>query len=408
MKINVHSEIGKLTEVLVHRPGKELENLTPNVLERLLFDDIPWLEQAQKEHDQFTDILRSKGVKVYYLEKLMAETLEDKAVYNQFLDQFIEEAVSGNEYILDLEAVKKIIKKKLEATKTLQEFVDLSIAGIIAETEQEKSLVKDNYFFLADPLPNLYFQRDPFASISNGVSINTMFSVTRNRETIYSDFIFRYHPSFKENKPEFWYGRNQEFSIEGGDQLVLNKNTLLVGRSQRTRIEAIVKIANNIIKNPTNEINKIVVFDIGKSRKFMHLDTVFTQVDVDKFSVHPGAINEEMNIWYITEQNGEIVKELKENSKLEDVLKDLTGLDKITLIKCGDGNPIAAAREQWNDGANTLAIAPGEVIVYSRNPVTNKALEAAGVKINIMDSAELSRGRGGPRCMSMPLSREEL
>lgn len=409
MEIKVNSEIGRLKKVLLHRPGKELENLTPDLLERLLFDDIPWLEVAQDEHDQFANLLRDRGVEVYYIENLVAEAIDSsEEAREEFLTTFVNEAIETNESINDMVKAKEVLRSYLESFSNTKEMVDKTIAGVRVAEIGDETLVKDDYYFIADPLPNLYFQRDPYASIANGASINTMYTVTRRRETLYSYIMFKYHSEFKNSDVKRWYGRDKEHSIEGGDQLVLNKNTLLVGRSQRTRFEAIEDIAHNILSDETNEINRVVAFDIGKSRKFMHLDTVFTQVDYDKFSVHPEAINEAMNIWYMTFDNGELKVEKKEGLALKEILEELTGIKDIKLLECGAGDPIASAREQWNDGANTLAIAPGEVVVYSRNPVTNNLLVENGIKINVMPSAELSRGRGGPRCMSMPLEREEI
>lgn len=408
MELKVYSEIGKLKKVLLHRPGKELENLTPDMLERLLFDDIPWLELAQKEHDEFSGLLRSKGVKVYYIENLVAEAIENEEVKKEFITKFSKEAIGANNNILNPKIAKEELENYLYNIKDNLELVNISIAGIRKEVLSKKIIIKNNYLFITDPIPNLYFQRDPFSTIGNGISLNTMYSVTRNRETLYAYIMFKYHPEFKDSKTPFFYERNQEFSIEGGDQLVLNEKTLLIGRSQRTRFEAIEKLAQNILFSPNTTFEKIVAFEIGKTRKYMHLDTVFTQVDKNKFSVHPDVINESMNVWYITKENGKIKKEKKSGHTLREILQELTGIKDIKFIECGGTDPIASAREQWNDGANTLALSPGEVVVYSRNPVTNKLLEKNGIKINVISSAELSRGRGGPRCMSMPLEREEI
>lgn len=408
MKIKVNSEIGKLKKVLLHRPGNELLNLTPECLERLLFDDIPYLELAQKEHDEFSGILRANGVEVYYIENMVAEAIENPEAKEEFLTTFVNEAIDTNESIVNKEEAKRVLRKYLDSIKDNKQLVDLTIAGLRVSDLPEKVEVTDDYYFVADPLPNLYFQRDPFASIADGASINHMMSVTRNRETLYAYIMFKYHPEFKDSGVKFWYDRKDTTSIEGGDQLVINKHTLMIGISQRTQEESIEKLAKRIFADSDNEIDTIYGFDIGESRAYMHLDTVFTQVDKDKFSVHPDAINEGMRI-KVYKKDGDAIKiEEKQNVKLEELLAEATGNDKVTLIPCGAGDPIASMREQWNDGANTLAIAPGEVVVYSRNPITNEELRKQGIKVHVMSSSELSRGRGGPRCMSMPLEREEL
>jgi arginine deiminase len=239
--------------------------------------------------------------------------------------------------------------------------------------------------------------------IGRGVSLNHMFSVTRNRETIYGEYIFKYHKDFCHTP--LYYSRYNTFHIEGGDILNINDHTLAIGISQRTEPDAIDAISHNIFDDETSTIDTILAFDIPVSRAFMHLDTVFTQIDVDKFTIHPGIMGP-LTVFEITPKGkGEInVKEI--NAPLEDILSKYVGT-KVELIKCGGGDRIAAEREQWNDGSNTLCIAPGHIVVYERNEVTNHVLKDKGLDVIEVPSAELSRGRGGPRCMSMPIQRED-
>ncbi|MGL5020612.1 MAG: arginine deiminase [Mycoplasmatales bacterium] len=409
MNLNVYSEIGRLKAVLLHRPGRELENLTPDTLEELLFDDIPYLKIAQKEHDEFAGVLRANDVKVFYLTKMVAEAIESNDdAKEEFLTIFIDEAIDNNKYIVHRHEAKNAVRKFLEAYSSTHSMVKKSIEGIrVSELEGGEDFVQSQYLFICNPLPNLYFQRDPFISIGNGACINKMHSVTRNRETLYADIMFKYHEMFKENPVPKWYERDYENTIEGGDVLILNRDTLIIGISQRTELEGIKKLAYNIFYNKDNKFKNIIAINIGESRKYMHLDTVFTQVDIDKFSVHPDIIHGNVEIYEITKGEDDVNIE-KSKSKIDVLLAKYTNQKSVKLIKCGGDDPIASAREQWNDGANTLAISPGEVIVYSRNPVTNKLLEDEGIKIHVISSAELSRGRGGPRCMSMPLIREEI
>ena len=410
--INVTSEIKPLKEVLVHRPGKELLNLTPDTLHRLLFDDIPYLRVAQAEHDEFVQILRDNDVKVYYLEDLMAETLDfNPEIKKKFLKQFIEEAGVNTPKYRDL------VFEYLISIEDSKEFVLKTMEGIqIYELDREKrvmekslvDLVTDETDFIVEPMPNLYFTRDPFASVGNGVVLNKMYSVTRNRETIYAEYIFNYHPKFKDQL-EKYYDRYYDWHIEGGDVLNLNEHILAVGISQRTEAGAIDKLAKNLFKNPNCKIDTVLAFNIPESRAFMHLDTVFTQIDVDKFTYHPG-IMKTLQVFEITEgddPNSDEDLNVKEiNDSLENILSHYLGL-QVTLIPCAGGDDVAAQREQWNDGTNTLCVAPGVVIVYNRNNITNEYLRSHGIKVIEMSSAELSRGRGGPRCMSMPLRRED-
>ena len=253
-------------------------------------------------------------------------------------------------------------------------------------------------------MPNLYFTRDPFAIIGNGVSLNKMYSVTRSRETIYGKYIFKYHPDYKDTS--LYYDRTYPNNIEGGDILVLSDKVLLVGMSQRTNPNAIEKLAKNLFYNFDTKYEHILVFAIPKFRTFMHLDTVFTQVDYDKFTIHKECYNV-LKLYEISKKENNKLRIEERKEKLEDVLESYIH-KPITLIPCGGNDSVSADREQWSDGSNTIAIAPGEVIAYERNDITNKVLESYNIKVHTIPSSELSRGRGGPRCMCMPLLRENL
>lgn len=410
--IHVTSEIGPLKKVLLHRPGKELLNLTPDTLERLLFDDIPYLPDAIKEHDAFAETLRNNGVEVVYLEDLMAEVLSlGEDIREKFIYQFIDEAgIRTKKY-------QKLVFDYLEAIKGSKELVLKTMEGIqisdlpLEQREVEKSLVDlidTPDMFIADPMPNLYFTRDNFASVGEGINLNKMYSVTRNRETIYAEYIFKFHPEYKGT--DLYYDRYNPYHTEGGDVLNINEHTVAVGISQRTQAEAIDQMAKNFFKDETCKIDTVLAFNIPNSRAFMHLDTVFTQIDYDKFTYHPG-IMETLQVFEITEGDDPTTYEdlnvVEINDSLENILSKYVGR-KVTLIPCAGGDKVAAEREQWNDGSNTLCIAPGVVVVYDRNNVTNEVLRKHGLKVLEIHGAEISRGRGGPRCMSMPLVREDI
>lgn len=403
--INVKSEIMPLKRVLLHRPGNELLNLTPDSLTRLLFDDIPYLQVARYEHDEFAKIFRQNGVEVVYLEDLMTEVLNlIPELREKFIKQFVYEAgIKTPKY-------RNAMIKYLSEYSDNRELVLKTMEGINInelskmERDMEHSLVDlvtEESKFLADPMPNLVFTRDNFASIGNGISLNKMYSVTRNRETIYAEYIFNYHPEYKDTIK--YYDRYNNYHIEGGDILVLNEHILAIGVSQRTQPEAIEELALNMFKDPTCEIDTILSFNIPNSRAFMHLDTVFTQIDYDKFTYHPG-IMDTLQVFEIKEDVMDGIKVKEVNDTLENILEKYLQRD-ITLIPCGGGDKIISEREQWNDGSNTLCIAPGVVIVYNRNNITNAVLKRYGIKVIEMPGSELSRGRGGPRCMSMPLWR---
>ena len=409
--IHVTSEIGTLKKVLLHRPGKELLNLTPDTLSRLLFDDIPFLPDAQKEHDAFAKALKDNGVEVVYLEDLMADVLKDPEVKKEFIEQFMREAgINTIKY-------QNLVRNFLNSITNEKKLVLKTMEGIqVGDIPKEKrdvektlvDLINTPDKFIADPMPNLYFTRDNFASVGTGVDINHMYSVTRNRECIYAEYIFKYHKDYKDTNQ--YYDRSYNWSTEGGDLLNINEHIVAIGISQRTEPEAIDQLAKNFFKDPTCKIDTILAFNIPVSRAFMHLDTVFTQIDKYTFTYHPGIMGT-LQVFEITEGYDPTtfedlnVKEI--NAPLNKILEKYLN-HPVTLIPCGNGDRVASEREQWNDGSNTLCIAPGTVVVYDRNDVTNKALVKAGIKVVEIRGAELGRGRGGPRCMSMPLVREDV
>ena len=406
--ICVRSEIKPLKKVLLHRPGRELLHLTPDRLPELLFDDIPFLKVAQQEHDAFAQILRSNGAEVVYLEDLMAEVLKLHPEQTKpFLYQWLSE---GNiktrrwqdklyEYLIGNFEGKALVEKTMEGI-TLKE-----MGGAFAYSLQDLIAPADD--LIIDPMPNLYFTRDPFASVGTGVFLHKMRFPTRCRETIYADYIFRFHPDF-EGLVKRYYDRDGHANIEGGDVLNLTEDTLAIGISQRTSPDAIEEASRNLFADPEAKIRTVLAFDIPSCRAFMHLDTVFTQIDYDKYTIHP-AILGPLTVYEITPgvSDPTDLHIRRIDSKLEDILAKYTRTDHVQLINCGGDDLIASAREQWNDGSNTLCIAPGKIVVYERNDVTNAILRDEGIQVLEMPSAELSRGRGGPRCMSMPIIRAE-
>lgn len=410
--IHVTSEIGTLRKVLVHRPGKELLNLTPDTLGELLFDDIPFLRNAQKEHDNFVNVLRQNGAEVVYLEDLVADVLNiSPEIRKKFILQFMDEAGINTikyrmlvmNYLSNITDAKELVLKTMEGIKVS----DLPKS----KREVEKTLVdlvNEPTKFMAKPMPNLYFTRDNFASVGKGISLNKMYSETRDRESIYAEYVFSYHPDYKD--VPLYYNRNYDWHTEGGDLLVINDHTVAIGISQRTEAAAIDQLAKNFFKDPDCKIDTVLAFEIPSQRAFMHLDTVFTQIDKYTFTYHPG-ISDTLKVYEITEGFDPTTYEdlnVKEvTGSLEEILAKYLN-HSVTLIPCAGGDKIAAEREQWNDGSNTLCIAPGVVVVYGRNEVTNEILRSHGLKVLEIEGAELVRGRGGPRCMSMPLEREEV
>lgn len=402
--IHNYSEIGKLNRVLLHRPGEELEALTPSTIQRLLFDDIPYLKIAQEEHDKFAQVLRDNGVEVIYYVDEVAKAIADPALQIQLLNDFLNLSkinsrgvrASMTSYLLEMsprDMVAKLIsgiKRSEIAMKAPTSLMDLD---------------NDEYPFVSDPMPNLYFTRDPGACVGEGINVHRMHFPARRRESLLLKYMFLYNRDFAAPGNKMWYDLGDAYSIEGGDVLVLSKEIVAVGLSQRTTTSGAEAFARSLLGS--SDFQKVLAFDIPEIRAFMHLDTVFTMVDYDKFTIHP-EIEGPLNVYEITMDKGGDLKfnALKEN--LSKILAMELGLPAVELIRCGGGDLLAAQREQWNDGSNTLAIAPGRVVTYDRNYITNDLLAKRGIEVITIPSAELSRGRGGPRCMSCPVNREDL
>lgn len=404
--INVTSEIGKLDVVMLKRPGQEVENITPETMPRLLFDDIPYLPIAQKEHNSFAQILKNNGTEVLYLDDLAAEAIDAGNVKEAFVEQMLREADYAKgadhdalkEFLMSLDTPVLVNQLMIGTRKDDLDFVPTDLFSAAEDSE---------YPFYLDPMPNLYFTRDPAAAIGEGLSINHMTFPARQRESLFMETIIKYHPRFANKGLQVWRDRNHTHRIEGGDELVLNDHVVAIGISQRTSAIAIDDIARNLFTD--SNFDTVIAIKIPHNHAMMHLDTVFTMINYDQFTVHPGILGEggKIDTWTLHPgKDGGLTYE--HHQDLKAVLKQELGLDDLDLIPTGNGDPIIAPREQWNDGSNTLAIAPGVVVTYDRNYVSNEILRQHGLKVLETISSELSRGRGGPRCMSMPLVREDL
>ena len=403
--LNVTSEIGKLKAVLLHKPGKELERLTPEYLRELLFDDIPWLKKMRQEHDEFADVLRKRDAKVYYIEELLAQVLAVSEVKNSFIDDLLKQSRIDNPELHE-------ILFEYIASKTPEEVVEIAISGLnkseIPHKNREFSLVdyvNAGYPLYINPLPNLYFMRDPAAVMGNGISINSMKTDARRREPILIKYIYEHHPLFKKEVSPLWYDYTIPYSAEGGDMLVLSKEVVAIGCSERTSAQGIEILARNLF-NGLTDLREVIVVRIPAIRAFMHLDTVFTMVDYDKFTIYPG-ISDKVEVYRLVRKKNNGISVIPEED-LVDTIRKTMKIPSIRLIESGGGDPVTAAREQWNDSTNTLAIAPGVAVTYGRNEASNEVLRKNGIEVVEIDGSELVRGRGGPRCMSMPLAREEI
>lgn len=398
-KINVYSEIGKLKKVLVHTPGVELEYVTPQRLDELLFSALIDPIRAREEHEEFIRILESQGVECVQLSKLVADTYKaaPNDVKEAFINQWLDESIPK----LSVENRDKVYHflKKMEAEP--EKMVRKMMAGVLAREVDATSDVE----LIVDPMPNLYFARDPFASVGNGITLHHMYRPTRRRETIFANFIFAHNKDYK-TTPQY-YSRNEEYSIEGGDIFVYDDKTLVIGVSERTEKEAIQSLALKIQKNPDVSFKRIFAINVPKMSNLMHLDTWLTMLDYDKFLYSPNMMGV-LKIWEIDLTKKEL--EWKEiNESLEDFLSSVINKKAITIPVAGHGATQIDIDVETNfDATNFLVIEPGVVIGYDRNRKTNKALEKAGIKVLSWNGDQLSLGMGSARCMSMPLYREAI
>ena len=399
-----YSEIGKLKKVLLHRPGAELEALTPDTLGDMLFEDIPFLRVAQQEHDKFAELLKENGVEVVYYVDEAAKAMEDEEVKDQFIKEFLK--LSRINSVGLSNAITEYLK-----SMNSKDMIAKVISGIRRnEVKTEKvtslmDLIEGDNAYVSDPMPNLYMTRDPGCCVGEGITVNHMHTDARRREAMILRYIFRYAKGFAKEGDQLWYDIRDSYSIEGGDIAVINKNTVCVAVSQRTTALAAENLARNLLQN--SNFKKILAFDIPKTGEITHLDTVFTMVDYDKFTIHP-EIQGPLDVFEITLDSKGELKFNNLTDSLDKVMAKALGLPAVKLIKCGGDNLLVSQREQWNDGSNTLCIAPGKVVTIDRNYVTNDLLDKNGIEVKTISLAELSRGRGGPRCMSCPVIREDL
>ncbi|HVM19250.1 MAG TPA: arginine deiminase [Egibacteraceae bacterium] len=407
LKPSVTSEIGTLREVILHRPDLELRRLTPANKDMLLFDELVWVAKAQEEHDGFADLLRGEGVVVHLLHDLLTEALSDEGVRLALIDEIVSMDTCGVElvdrvrgHLRDLPVEE--LARHLIGGVTVQEVPgagDGFVGGVLGPSA-----------FLVPPLPNAVFTRDPSAWIGTGVVLSPMHMPARIAERHLWRTIYRHHPAFAGAEHGIHYGAaDREYfpaTMEGGDILVLSADCVAVGLSERTHPIAVENMASQLFA--TGVAKWVLAVDLPKARETMHLDTIMTVVDRDAMVVWPRALRS-LTAHRIEPGAGADGGRMRvrEEPDLVRALAAGLGVDTLRVVTTGE-DEVLADREQWDDGNNTLAIAPGKVVAYERNPDTNRRLEDAGVQVLTIPSHELPRGRGGPRCMSCPVVRDPL